>query len=236
MGGAGITPSTHMESTRGDLGQGLYSLQELQTYVAYGGSRKDAARVLMWLTEVLNPVRHKSRQPDYSFSDLISLFVVRELRNRGVPAHRIRDAEEHLRHKWGTDRPFVSERIATDGQHVYSGEEIAAEQPARIETASLKGQQAMLVPIRDRLSTVHYVNGAAQLWQPADHVVLDPERQFGEPVILGTRVPVATIAVASRNRDVDEVASTYGIAPAAARDAVRFQRRLDELRAPRGTT
>ncbi len=130
-----ITPISHTESTRGELGQGLYSLGELQAYVAYDGTRNDGARVLTWLTEVLNPVPHRSRQPDYSFSDLISLFVVRELRKRRVPAHRIRDAEAHLRAKWGTDRPFVSERIATDGRHVFCGEEIVSDQPAQIEAA-----------------------------------------------------------------------------------------------------
>lgn len=219
-----------MESTRGDLGQGLYSLQELRTYVAYQGTRNDARRVLMWLTEVLNPIRHKPRQPDYSFSDLISLFVVRELRKHGVPAHRIRDAEDHLRHKWSTDRPFVSERIATDGRHVYSGEELVSEQPAQIEAASLKGQQAMLVPIRDELATVRYSEGQAHMWQPERFVVLDPARQFGEPVIVGTRVPVATIAAATRKRPAEDVAATFGIEPEAAHAAVRFQRALDKLR------
>lgn len=219
-----------MESTRGELGQGLYSLQELRTYVGYHGTRKDARRVPMWLTEVLNPVKHKSRQPDYSFSDLISLFVVLELRKRGVPANRIRDAEDHLRRKWSTDRPFVSEQIATDGRHVYSGEELVSEQPAQIESASLQGQQTMLVPIRDELTTVRYVDGEAHLWQPSAYVVLDPDRQFGEPVIVGTRVPVATIAAASRNRPANEVAATYGIETTAARAAVQFQRELDAIR------
>lgn len=223
-----------MESTRGDLGQGLYSLQDLRIYVAYHGTKRDAARVLLWLTDVLNPVPHKARQPDYSFSDLISLFVVRELRRHGVPSHRIRDAEQHLRAKWRTDRPFVSERIATDGRHVYSGEEIAAEQPAQIEAASLKGQQAMLVPIRDDLKTVRYVDGRAHVWQPAAHVVLDPDRQFGEPVIEGTRVPVATIAAAARKRPTEDVAASYGVDPAEARAAVRFQRELDKLRVSAG--
>jgi len=220
-----------MESTRGDLGQGLYSLQDLRAYVAYQGTTEDGGRVLSWLGDVLNPVRHKSRQPDYSFSDLVSLFVVRELRRHRVPAHRIRDAENHLRKKWDTDRPFVSERIATDGRHVYAGEEIVSAQPAQIEAASLQGQQTMLVPIRDDLTTVRYVDGEAHLWQPMEHVVLDPRLQFGEPVIAGTRVPVATIAAASRQRPTDEVAETFGVDPAAARAAVGFQRALDEIRA-----
>jgi len=218
--------ATSPESTRGELGQGLYSLDELRRYVALDGTARDGRRVLDWLTQVLHPVRHRPKQPDYSFSDLISLFVVRELIGRGVPAHRIRDAEEHLRKKWGTDRPFVSESIATDGRHVYSGDELVSAQPAQIEAASLAGQQTMIEPIKQDLRSIRYHEGQAEQWHPAEFVVLDPGLQFGDPVIEGTRVPVRSVAAVAAARGTRAAARTYGISLAAAEAASRFQQRL----------
>lgn len=219
------------ESTRGALGQGLYSLGDLRVYVAFEGEVRDGERVLDWLQEALNPVRHRARQPDYSFSDLISLFVVRELRRRGVPSARIRAAEQHLREKWQTDRPFVSERIATDGRHVFAGDEMVSDPPEQIEAASLGGQQTMLAPIRDELVTVEYHRGRADSWRPMEHIVLDPDIQFGEPVIQGTRLPTAAIASAVAQSDAMVVAERYRIPEDAAAAAAEFQRKLQLLRA-----
>src|SRR5215213_4422131 len=95
----------HTESTRGHLGQGLYSLQELRAYLALSGDQDDGRHASRWLSYVLNPVRRRPRRPDHSFSDLISLFVVRELLRLDVAPHTIREAEEHLRKVWNTDRP-----------------------------------------------------------------------------------------------------------------------------------
>src|SRR4051794_28546060 len=114
------TLTSKTESTRGELGQGIYSLAELKQYVALDAGPDAGEQVLPWLMDILLPVAHRSRRPDYSFSDLISLFVVRELRRAGVQPRAIRDAEAHFRKLWHTDRPFARESIATDGVDVYA--------------------------------------------------------------------------------------------------------------------
>jgi len=223
-------PTAHTESIRGELGQGIYSLGDLRVYVAYHGDPEDAGRAFDWLTDVLNPVGHARYQPDYSFSDLISLFVVRELLRRGVKPAKIRRAEAYLRRKWGTDRPFVSDRIQTDGTEVYGDNEPATDKPEQIEAASLQGQHAMLEPIRDHLQSVHYDEGAAQQWLPTSHVALNPRIQFGDPVVRGTRVPTTEVAGAAERVGLRRAAEMYGVAHEAARSAVRFEDRLAKLR------
>jgi uncharacterized protein (DUF433 family) len=224
------TTHTHTESTRGELGQGLYSLGELRLYVAYQGTEGDAEKVLRWLTRVLNPVAHQRRRPDYSFSDLVSLFVVRELLSRGVAPGAIGEAERYLRGELGLDRPFVSERIATDGRNVYHGKQRVSEVPASIESANLRGQQTMVVPIRDHLTNVGYKHHLASRWTPTKHVVLDPQVQFGEPVIAGTRIPTASIAEVAGELGWKQAAKMLEVEPVAAKAALRFERRLASLR------
>jgi uncharacterized protein (DUF433 family) len=215
------------ESTRRDLGQGFYSLGDLRLYVAYSGVPSDADHVLNWLTAVLNPVPRQPRNPDHSFSDLVSLFVVRELLRKGVRPWRITSAERYLREKWRTDRPFVSDEIQTDGCNVFVDEEPVSGQ---IEAADLHGQQAMLELVKDRLTHVHYNDGAAAYWTPREFVLVDPRVQFGEPVVEGTRVPTGVVADVALNMGPDGAAQQLGVSSKAARAAISFEKRLAALR------
>jgi uncharacterized protein (DUF433 family) len=216
---------TPPESSRGLIGQGIYSLAELRSYLAFDGKRRDGERVLDWLG-VLNGTAHRPRRPDYSFADLVSLFVVRTLLEKGVSPRRIREAEAYLRIRRETDRPFVFDDISTDGQSVFFDSV-----EGQIESANRGGgQQAGLVIIAPYLHRVHYRNGAAVQWSPADHVVLNPEVQFGEPVIDGTRVLTSAIADTAGEAGVEKAAKWLAVSVDAAKAAVAFERRLAALR------
>ncbi len=208
-----------------ELGQGLFSLADLRAYLALSGEREDGDRVLRWLTDVLNAVHHHRRRPDYSFGDLISLFVVRELLIKGVRPRDIREAENYLRKKWNTDRPFVSEDIKTDGCGVFVDDELVA--GGQLESADKHGQQVMREAVSERLTRVEYHEGMAALWTPAHDVVVDPRVQFGEPVIVGTRVPTESIAEMAQYASIDRIAEEMGITPQQAKAALDFEQRRD---------
>jgi hypothetical protein len=221
------TLSKDIRSTRGDLGMGVYGLGELRAFLALSGSTQDAKRALPWLTHVLNPVGHRPKRSDYSFSDLISLFVVRELRRKGVRPQTIRSAEEYLRVKWKTDRPFVSDEIQTDGQRILVDDEVIAGQ---IESADLHGQQVMRELVKDRLAHVHYHDGTAESWTPANGILVDPRVQFGEPVIAGTRLTTEAVAATARRMGLDATTGHLAVPLDAARIAVEFEEKLSALR------
>lgn len=220
------------ESIRGNIGQGLYGLGELRLYIAFDGDRRDAERTLYWLTQVLNPVGHEPQHADYSFTDLVSLFVVRELRKKGVKRRRIREAESHFRKVLGVDRPFACEEITTDGFDVYGpGGEAAPGMPSQLEAATRGGQHVFREPIKDLLHTIRYSDGAAAAWAPMPGVVLNPEIQFGAPVVEGTRVHTDLAADVVRNLGMDEAHARWPHAePAAIEQALEFERRLAALR------
>ncbi len=214
--------------TRGqELGQGFYSLAQLRAYLSFSGSSSDGGYALDWLQDVLNPAGHQRMRPDYSFGDLISLFVVRELKKKGVRTRDIRDAESYLRSKWKTDRPFLSGEIKTDGRGVYVDDELIAGQ---IEAAERGGQQVMREAIRQRLTSVHYDDvGVAAYWAPMPQVLIDPRVQFGEPVIAGTRIPTQAVADMSTYANPTEIAIQLGIPQDKAAAALTFERRLAAL-------
>jgi uncharacterized protein (DUF433 family) len=225
------THTTNTESTRGQIGQGIYSLADLRLYVAYFGEPSDGPHALRWLTDALNPAGHRARQPDYSFTDLVSLFVVRELIRFGVKVSAIREAEASMRLTRGVDRPLACEDIATDGREVFF-----ATEPNQVESANRTsrrqraGQQASAIAIAPYLHRVRYHEGAAAMWSPVDGIVLNPLVQFGEPVIDGTRVLTSAVADLARAEGVDVAANWLDVDRDAANTAVRFERQLAALR------
>jgi uncharacterized protein (DUF433 family) len=221
------TISHDSETARQALGAGFYGLADLRVFLAFSGQPPDAERALPWLTRALNPVTHRSKSADYSFSDLVSLFVVRELRRKGVRASDIRTAEYYLRKKWKTDRPFVSDEIQTDGRRVFIEDEVI---PGQIESADLEGQQVMREMVKDWLSYVHYHEGTAAYWTPMKKILVDPRVQFGEPVIAGTRIPTSAVADIARLAGPEDAADQLGVDLSGARAAISFETKLAALR------
>lgn len=225
-----MTPVTsdHHE-TRAELGLGIYSLEDLRAYLAYyAGDASTGSLALTWLIEALNPVSgHVARRPDYAFSDLISLFVVRELRRLGVRMSNIRQAEEHMRHTTGLERPFVHREVMTDGRDVW----IVGDEPHQVEAASgPRGQQASRIALEAYLKSVQYTDNVAATWIPAEHVLVSPHVQFGEPVVQGTRVPTAAVAGVAESAGAERAASRLGIGKAEADAAIEFERKLAALK------
>lgn len=221
-----------IRGVRGGLGQGLYSLSELRAYLTLEGERKDGERALYWLTEALNPVEHRAKQPDYSFSDLISLFVVRELRKRNVPSNEIAKAEQWGRERFGIDRPFVRYDVATDGTDVCFEIDRDEKKPHSVESANRHGQRVLAEPIRDKLQSVRYTEGregVAYEWVPMDGVVLDPTIQFGAPVIAGTRVLTDDAAAIADELGPEATAERLSVELSDIRAAISFQRRVAAL-------
>lgn len=186
------THTDNRESTRGQIGQGVYSLAELSTYLRFYAGAKTGALTLRWLSEALNPVAHERRQPDYSFSDLVSLFVVRGLREHNVRLSRIKEAEATMRQRLSQDRPFLWRDIFTDGEEVFFKTEHGQIESANRSSKRRDGQQIGYVAIERYMRNLRYHDRFAVAWHPVDYVELNPKIQFGEPVVEGTRVPTSS--------------------------------------------
>jgi hypothetical protein len=148
-----------------DLGRGIYALNELQRYVAYQKRRAlRLQQVRYWVTHALTSTRHVTRRPDYTFHDLVSLFVVGELVDAGVQPHVIRDAEQHLRKSLGLERPFASIQVYTDGVDVlYQADPLMVNQ---ITAANREGQEVLRPAIQAALRGIRYEAGTASAWDP----------------------------------------------------------------------
>jgi uncharacterized protein (DUF433 family) len=219
-----------------EFGTGIYALTELHGFIAYQRQERLAqSRVLYWVRHALTQTQHKRRRPDYTFHDLVSLFVVSELVDAGVQPHVVRDAEEHLRTTLGLARPFAAVSLYTDGVDVLY--RAAPEMTEQITAANRRGQEVLRPVIQAALRGIKYEAGVASSWDPAvadseQLVSLDPTIQFGEPCIAGTRIQTATLAREVRaGSPLTVVAASYAVEVDAVRAAVSFEDELAALAA-----
>jgi uncharacterized protein (DUF433 family) len=66
----------------------------------------------------------------------------------------------------------------------------------------------------------------AMCWRPFDGVAVDPQRQFGKPIVESVGVPTSILAASyvANQQDASIVADWYEISPRDVKIAVRFER------------
>jgi uncharacterized protein (DUF433 family) len=179
-----------------------------------------------------------------SFLDLTDLYVVGRLRELGVSFHTIRRAYEALRDRFGSDHPFSSRQLSTDGTAVFIRELAdvcrddsagyragAGKRAPRAKRVSLENpvtRQRLFSTLDPYLDRLHFEGGAshATRWHIQKGIVIDPRRSFGKPVVEDCSVPTYILAAAfhANERDADLVARLYHCSPDAVRRADRFER------------
>lgn len=203
--------ATHATSDVFDMG--VYSFPAAARLI----SDATARQLRYWVRSGLTPPTHprdpaRPAESDVlSFHDLVSLELVRRMRQLGVSLQKIRTLEAQLRsYRPGADRPFAYEVFWSDGVDVWfqlePGDHRLVQATGR-DRRNLSWQPAIATFAEE----IDYDEGVAVLWRPAPHVHIDPRRQFGDPVVAGTRIPVRTIVA---NLDADtpaQVAEWYGL-------------------------
>lgn len=147
-----------------------------------------------------------------SFHDLVSLEVIRRLRDKGVSLQRIRGLEVALRQAYPEiKRPFANRVFFTDGASVWV--DLAGDDRALLElVGGHRGQLAWTAAIESFADRINYdESGAARSWDLTEHVVIDPAVNFGTPTLRGTRIAVDTVKANLEVASPEEVAVLLGL-------------------------
>lgn len=161
-----------------------------------------------------------------SFLDLIDLLVVGRFRERRVSLQSVRRVHERLRERLAQRHPFSHRKLLTNGKLVFIEWCNDLGDPQLEEV--LSGQHAFPEVLRKYLAELDYSpdTDMALRWRIDDGIVLDPERNFGKPIVdefgIATRVLSAAYAA---NENVELVADLYGVSPLAVHQAVSFERK-----------
>jgi uncharacterized protein (DUF433 family) len=164
-----------------------------------------------------------------TFRDLIEIQFVHAFHKEGVSWKTIRFTAAKASLLTGADHPFASRQFVTDGKTIFA--EIA-QATGNKELLDLRNDQmafrrVFLPSLRSKLEVGE--RGVERLWPMGKKrpIVIDPNRQFGQPISLKEGVPTEVLAKTFDSlRSIDAVSRWYNVARAAVRAAVDFEKSL----------
>ncbi|RYH38992.1 MAG: DUF433 domain-containing protein [Alcaligenaceae bacterium] len=239
-------------------GTGIYSVQEASRLIGVSG--RDIRRWLFGYHYRKTPGEADSRvemeplwRPELAdedfeedvlgFRDLLELRFIREFTEHGVHLRVIRRCLRNAADMYGVTHPMTLPRFKTDGKTIYA--EALHEEARENSLVDLKSRQSVFKEIiRPSLYTgiVYDTDGKqASKWYPTvvskrgrSPIVIDPERQFGAPIIERTGTPTRVLYASyiAEGADARARALTARVYEIPSRDldiAIRFE---EDLRRP----
>ena len=215
--------------------KGLYSISEASRLTGI-----DARSISRWLQGYSFKSSGKHRQsppviksdyqpiggkPALSFLDMMELRLVLRFRRHGLSFRKIRVASQRAAKILNSPHPFASRKFVTDGKTILL--QIAHEEQDQDLLDLVKEQYAMediLSPLL--LDGIDFKGELPVRWSPAEGIIVDPRRAFGQPVVESCAIPSATLFAAYQAEgSVEKVAKWYEVETSAVQQAVNFESR-----------
>ncbi len=234
-----------MTETTTYLGLGLYSVAEAvrltgiptaslrRWLMGYRYRSAGEAHALPPLIE--SPLKPLEGSPALTFLDLLEVRFIAAFRQHGISLQAIRLAASRGKDLFQRNHPFATRAFKTDGQTIFA--EIADQAEDRVLLDLLKNQFAFRQVLEPYLyEGIEFSDqDEPRLWRPIPKIrqaVLDPQRQFGQPIVHEAGVPTVALARAYRAEgSVERVARWFEVHPKSVRAAIRFEEELDLRRA-----
>jgi len=188
------------------LHAGIYSIPEAARFTGL-----EASRVRRWLSgySFTSAGQRRSSPPVWagqlmpvkgrravSFRDLIEMRFVDAFLRAGVSWKTIRDVQDLARREFNLDHPFSTNRFRADGRKLVMS--ALNGDPHQAGLFDVSSRQQIFFDAAEPLREELELNEHDQVcrWWPLGrqhHVVLDPTRQWGRPLVARSGVPVALI-------------------------------------------
>lgn len=180
-----------------NLGLGLYSIPQASRLL-----RMSSAKLRRWLQEDSSIVSRQVDDDTLTFLELMELHFIKMFRDEGVSLQTVRGAAKMAAKRFHTDYPFAVRQFDTNGKTIFATliKESSDSRKDRVFVEDLeKGQYVFEQIARPFFRKLEYNRTHDQLalrYWPLElkgRIVLDPERNFGQPIDHPTGVPTATI-------------------------------------------
>lgn len=159
------------------------------------------------------------------FRDLMEIRFVDAFIAAGVSWKTMRRAHHAAKVKLGNDHPFCTHKFTTDGREILLEQAQASGDKHFIDiTNDQREFERIVTPFLRELDFDH---GVTRWWPLGKEreVVVDPERNLGQPTVTRSGVPTRVIAnsVKANAGSIESVARWFEVAPEEVRDAVEFE-------------
>jgi uncharacterized protein (DUF433 family) len=228
-----------MSMDRNYFNTGIYTVRDASKL-----TRVSAGRIRRWLRGY--KFRHKSKsyrsealwhgqwEPidntlALGFLDLIEIRFVDAFLKAGVSWKTLRLARQRAAEMFNASHPFCTHRFVTDGREIFAELQRETGETALIDI--IERQRVFADFLRPFIKDLEFAHerGVVRWWPIADRktIVLDPERNFGRPIIAKNGVPTDVLAKAAHaTASVSEVARWFELREVEIQDAVEFEQRL----------
>jgi uncharacterized protein (DUF433 family) len=173
-----------------------------------------------------------------TWGEFVETRFLSEYRNKGVPVLNMRPAIELLRERFETKYPLATLRPFAAGKELVEQvqEKVGLENALRMVVLR-NGQYLLTPPVEKFIQSVDFsepMDGIAVRLHPLTGnplVVVDPLRQFGEPVVRS--VPTQVIAEQfDAGESVEAIAELYDLSRYEVEAALRYERERIKAQAP----
>jgi uncharacterized protein (DUF433 family) len=165
-----------------------------------------------------------------SFLDLVQLRVADAFIREGLSPQKVRRAIEYGAEIVSSNYPFASARFRTDGKTVILHVLDAEQGDDRLIDLFKHGQYLMQKVIEPSLKGLEFEGDIAARWWPlgrAKGIVIDPKRQFGQPIDDATGVPTNILAQAAKAEgSAVQAAKLFMVPTTSVNRAVAFELQL----------
>jgi len=160
----------------------------------------------------------------FGFLTLVELYLVAQLRKRGVTMPTIRAARDELARRYNTPHPFALEGILTSGKGLLKelGDGVLLE----LGTSGQTAIQKIIDPFCTQLDFDQASLLASRFFPLGRNhpIVVDPRHAFGRPVVEGTNITTEAIMSLLRGGEAAEnIAESFAIPLAAVNAARSFE-------------
>jgi uncharacterized protein (DUF433 family) len=164
------------------------------------------------------------------FLDLVQSRMAAAFIEAGLSPHKVRHALILARDLIDNEHPFATSRFKTDGRTLLLEALTDADDDRPLVDLFRRGQYVMRNVIEPSLKGVDFETDIAVRWWPkgrANDIVLDPKRQFGQPIVDSVGVPTAVLnSAALAEGSMTRAAEMYRVSPETVRRAVDFEQEL----------
>jgi len=164
------------------------------------------------------------------FRDLIEIRFVDAFLKAGVSWRTMRLAHQAAQDELGTSHPFCSNRFVTDGRAIFQKQ--AEEESDAVLINLTNRQQEFARIVGQFLKELEFDSDDSLVrWWPMGRdrkVVVDPQRQFGQPITVqaGVSTQILARSVSANAGEIETVAQWYEVDQQEVRDAVAFELKL----------
>ncbi|WP_314963401.1 hypothetical protein [Bradyrhizobium cosmicum] len=217
------------------VGLGLYSPAE-----AAALTHVPVARIRRWLTghtigDKDYPALWHSQLEQFdidqlclSFLDLVQLRVAEAFIKEGLSPQKVRRAIEVGSKIVASDYPFANAKFRTDGKTIVL-QVMDDDGDEKLIDLFKHGQYLMQKVIEPSLKNLEFDGDIAARWWPlgrAKGIVIDPQRQFGQPIDDSSGIPTSILAQAEKTEGSAQLAAKRFMVPVASvRRAAAFELR-----------